>query len=306
MHNSNFVVAIKANGKVLREQAELVTLPFGTEFTVLVKNLNSVRAQFTVSIDGQDATEGCRLILPANGSIELERFIRNGNLSAGQRFRFIERTAAIEQHKGVGAEDGLVRVECWRERIEPKPVYVPVVHQHYDTWWPNRPPYYPSHWCGVRGGNIVCNSTRSSGVGGSSSRGFRSFDSAGSRETLRSASCNFMQASASSASNQQTGTQTMDWGNGQNSSAATPQPTANDAGITVPGSHSSQSFMSMTGFPLETPSTVLTLKLRGEVAGRPVAKPVMVSVKLTCGTCGQPCKSSAQYCHSCGAALTRY
>jgi len=133
LYSSNFAIAIKANGKVLREQADLVTLPFGTEFSVFVKNLNSVRAQFTVSVDGQDATEGCRLILAPNSGVELERFIKGGNLSTGNKFRYIERTAAVEAHRGIGAEDGLVRVECWKERVIPSPVNIPVPNLHRDA-----------------------------------------------------------------------------------------------------------------------------------------------------------------------------
>lgn len=310
MHNQNFVIAVKHQGRVLREQADLVTLPFGAEYSIYCKNLNSTRAQFTVSVDGQDATEGCRLILSPNSSIELERFIKGGDLSRGNRFRFIERTAAVEKHRGVGAEDGLIRVECWKERVIPvlpPPVYTPV-HHYYDVWHPNRPPYYPSPWGGRLGGrlggNITgglrTNSTRSSGIGGSSS-GFRSFDSgSGGSDMLRSgsgsaSSCNFSSQSVSSQNSQ-----TMDWGVNK---SATP---VNDSGITVGGSLSTQSFTSMSGFPLEAQSVVLTLRLRGEVAGKPVVQPVTVDHKVHCRVCGQVSKSSAGFCSRCGASLIQY
>ncbi len=296
MYSSNFAIAIKANGRVLREQADLVTLPFGTEFSVFVRNLNSTRAQFTVTVDGKDATEGCRLILPANGSVELERFIRNGNLGSGNRFRFVERTDAIEQHRGIGVEDGLVRVECWKERVIPPPVHVPVVHDHYDVWHPNRPPYYPSpHYSNITYGTGCHTSTVNNNAG------FRSFDSNvnTAKSVLRSASCNFMQASGQSVGAQglggSGGSQTMDWGS--NSAPA------NDAGITVPGSHSNQAFTSMSGFPLEAASVVLTLKLRGGIGGQAAVKPVTVDVRRTCGSCGKSSKGGAEFCSRCGTAL---
>ena len=83
MYTANVVAVVKVNGQVLRENSDTVTLPFGSEFSLLVKNLNSVRIQFSVSIDGKDATDGTKLIVGPNSNIELERFVRNGNLQAG-------------------------------------------------------------------------------------------------------------------------------------------------------------------------------------------------------------------------------
>lgn len=111
MYANKFAVAVKHHGKVLQEFGETIYLPFGSEYGLLLKNLNSVRATVRVSIDGQDATEGVLLVVQPNSSFELERFIKNGNLNAGNRFKFIERTAAIEQHRGFRPDDGLIRVE---------------------------------------------------------------------------------------------------------------------------------------------------------------------------------------------------
>ena len=116
MYTNRFVCSVKVNGKILREQSSLVTLPFGSEYTILLKNLNSRRAMVKVSVDGQDATEGTRLIIAPNATLELERFIKNGNFSRGNRFKFIERTAGIEAHRGIKADDGLIRCEFWSEK----------------------------------------------------------------------------------------------------------------------------------------------------------------------------------------------
>lgn len=111
MYKDKFVVAIKHNGKVLREFDDTVYIPFGSEYSIYLKNLNSVRAMATISIDGTDATEGVNLIVPANDYIDVQRFIKDGNLKAGNKFKFIERTEKIEEHRGIKAEDGLIRVE---------------------------------------------------------------------------------------------------------------------------------------------------------------------------------------------------
>lgn len=119
MYSKKFVVAAKSNGKILREQDDTVFLPFGSEYSLLLKNLNSVRALVTVEIDGIKATEGISLIIKPNESIDLERFIKDGNMESGQRFKFIERTAKIEEGpRGIRADDGLIRVEVQFEAVQ--------------------------------------------------------------------------------------------------------------------------------------------------------------------------------------------
>ena len=118
MYANKLAVAVKHRGKVLQEFGEVVYLPFGSEYGLLIKNLNTVRASVKVSIDGRDATEGVNLVVPPNSSIDLERFIKNGNLSAGNRFRFIERNAAVEAHRGIGIDDGVIRV-TWSFEMPP-------------------------------------------------------------------------------------------------------------------------------------------------------------------------------------------
>jgi hypothetical protein len=130
MYSQKLAAAIKVNGKILRELEDTVAIPFGTEYSIFVKNLNSVRALVRISIDGTDATENTSLIIKPNESIDLERFIKSGNLETGLRFKFIERTAKIEDGpRGIKVDDGLVRIEYEFER-QPQPI---VPQQIYDN-----------------------------------------------------------------------------------------------------------------------------------------------------------------------------
>ncbi len=44
MYKQNFVVVVKCNGKILREQdSDVVYLPFGAEYSILLKNKDSRR-----------------------------------------------------------------------------------------------------------------------------------------------------------------------------------------------------------------------------------------------------------------------
>jgi hypothetical protein len=119
MYNQKLVASIKSKGKVLREFKDTVYIPFASEYSILLKNLNTVRAVVNVYIDGENAVPGGLVIDPGR-SVDLERWIKNGNLQEGNKFKFIERTGAVEQHRGIGVEDGLVRVEYQFEL--PRPV----------------------------------------------------------------------------------------------------------------------------------------------------------------------------------------
>lgn len=117
MYSNKLAVAIKsAQKRVLREFEDTVYIPFGEEYSIFVKNLNSVRASVNVTVDGEDVADGKSFVVDANGSIDIQRFIKNGNLSEGNRLKFIERTGSVEQYRGIGVEDGLIRVEFQFER----------------------------------------------------------------------------------------------------------------------------------------------------------------------------------------------
>jgi hypothetical protein len=109
MYSKNFAAAIKVNGKILREFGDTVYLPFGSEYEIRLKNINTTRVKATIEIDGENVTGGGLIINPSE-TVDLERFIRNGNLSEGNRFKFIERTSKIEDHRDIKLEDGLITI----------------------------------------------------------------------------------------------------------------------------------------------------------------------------------------------------
>lgn len=126
MFHNKMVLAIKSNGKVLREFGEEVRIPFGSEYSLLIKNLNTVRAIVNVYIDSTNVVPG-GLVVNANSEIDLERYLNNGNMNAGNKFKFVERTQRIEDTRGIKAEDGIVKIEY---RYEIFPTYTPPV----TTW----------------------------------------------------------------------------------------------------------------------------------------------------------------------------
>jgi hypothetical protein len=295
MYANRFVCAVRVNGKILREQSNIVTLPFGCEYEILLKNLNSRRAMVNVCVDGADASDG-KLIIGPNSTVTLERFIRNGNLQSGNRFRFIERTAGIEAHRGIKTDDGLIRAEFWAEK---EVIDRPIIRHHYhdiDHW-----PYYPypprrrrwndpsPDWTLTKcvGGTQTQTST-TQGIGesvcfNSSSGGFE--DS----ETCRGGGPMYNRSQGSAeAPGAQINMMAMNM---------------SDAGITVPGSESHQQFYRTSGFPLESNSSVIVLQLRGEVGGVQVAAPVTVEQKPVCSSCGKTNRATNRFCDQCGTGL---
>ena len=115
MYNEKLAVAIKSNGKVLREFKDTVYVAFGSEYAITIKNLNTVRALVHVFVDGKNTTPD-GLVIGVGQSIDYERSLANGSLTTGNKFKFIERTAGIEQHRGIKLEDGLIRVEFQFEK----------------------------------------------------------------------------------------------------------------------------------------------------------------------------------------------
>jgi hypothetical protein len=72
----------------------------------------------------------------------------------------------------------------------------------------------------------------------------------------------------------------------------------------VKGSESNQRLTQSWTSPLEDQSYTIIIKLRGtDKADQPVEKPVLVSNKVKCSTCGRNNKSHIKYCPECGTAV---
>lgn len=88
-----FVVAIIHNGKIIREQnsdnERTVRIPFGSEYQIRIWNKTRARAFARVMIDGTEVVSG-KLILSAGEKMDLERFVIDGDMSKGSRFKFVE------------------------------------------------------------------------------------------------------------------------------------------------------------------------------------------------------------------------
>jgi len=275
-YKDQFVAEIKVNGKVLRLKDDTATLPFGSEYSILLKNLNSRRASVKISIDGQDALGYSSLILDANESTELQGFL-SGNV-VRNRFKFIQKTKEIQEHRGDKIDDGFIRIEFAFEKEKPEIIKKTIIHEDHIYRRREYPPYF--HW--NYNNWFSDNSSVKYGGGGTfTSAVGRSINSSGDNvRGISEQSVNMVQSS--------------------DMCLGLPE---QDEGITVKGSECNQEFRYTVMGELEQ-SKVIIIKMRGMTSsGDTIETPVTVQTKLECKTCGTKSKSSFKFCPNCGTYL---
>ena len=106
---NNFIAVLKSDGKILREtERGTFHLPFGCEYSILLKNNNGLRAVVDIEVDGIKALDG-KLIMDANSTSEIKGFMKN--MHESNKFKFIKKTQEISNFRGDRIEDGSIRIE---------------------------------------------------------------------------------------------------------------------------------------------------------------------------------------------------
>lgn len=295
MYSQKLVASIKVKGKILREFKDTVYIPFGVEYSVLLKNLNTVRAVVNVFIDGENAVPGGLVIDPGR-SVDLERWIKNGNLTEGNKFKFIERTAKIEEGpRGIKEEDGLIRVEYQFEIPRPVINVSNIIGGQFTGYYPPGVRGSMSEYPGVVDKFSAINNswiqasgaTYSTNVGGA----MRGVDFSANGAAMQASASAAIDKVVPHATELHDGAATMDW-------------CANETGITVPGSKSTQSFQTTTVGALDPTKHSIVLHIVGDLGhNKPVEQPVTVKHRPKCTTCGKQNKAHAKFCVECGTAL---
>jgi len=276
-YQNQLVVVVKCNGKILREDNGVVSLPFGSEYSLLLKNLNSRRASIKITIDGQDILDNSSLVIEPNQETELQGFLTG--MIAKNRFKFIQKTKEIQDHRGDKIDDGIIRIEFAFEKPSVIKRDVIVEHHHYNDFW-HLPIYRYDYY---------------------EYRPIRSFYN--SNEVICSSAGEYTSKVSSSGEHSSNGKSPNDDIQVYNCSLdnlSTPQ---QDEGITVKGNEIAQAFHSTYLRELD-PSEVITIRLKGfKDDGKPVVEPKTTKTRITCSTCGRRCRSNMKYCSNCGTFL---
>lgn len=260
MYRNNFICVIKHKGKVLREVNDEVTLPFGSQYSILLKNKDSRRALVDIEVDGENVLSGNSLIVDGHTSQEIKGFMRN--MYVTNRFKFIRKTKEISAFRGDRFEDGVVSVSYRFERLRHAPIKILRDYSIYGvqdscikTGQPTVSPYdvkYAACFTGMGNNEYI---------------------------TKSSDSVPYVQDNY-----------------------------AEEEGITVRGSKTTQKYQYGDIDNLELTSYFITLKLKGMTkhGKRVVKKPLTTKTRLQCTTCGRRNKSSSKFCPNCGTYLERF
>ena len=113
MYTKGIALSIKKDNEFLREKnshgERQVFLPFGTEYSIYVKNKNNRRAKFQVKIDGKftHPDEEWYVVNPYE-AFDLERFMLDGDMNKGEKFKFVNVEGSGEE-PGL-ADNGLIEI----------------------------------------------------------------------------------------------------------------------------------------------------------------------------------------------------
>ena len=275
MYQEKMVVCLKNNNKVLREKEGIIQIPFGSEYSIYIKNLESRKAKVKISIDGVDVLNGQSLLVNPNDTTELEGFLND--CIAKNKFKFIPKTKETSEYRGDKIEDGLIRIEFWYEKLKPITQQINQVFNPISPWITYKQPIYDYSptWITTTS-NITSKSVQMDCL--------RSFDNNICQTSLTS-NCSTSDITA------------------QNFSSLNSIKSFDD-GITVKGSEIKQEFKHGNIGALEENSHVIVLKLVGvNDIGDKVDKIVTVRDKLQCKICGKVSGSSSRFCDRCGSYL---
>lgn len=282
-YKEGFIAVVKVGGKIMREQSGEIHLPFGSEYSILLKNKESRKAVVTIEIDGQDVLKGKQLIVNQNQDMELEGFL--DGMVAKNKFKFIQKTKEIVDYRGDKIDDGMIRVGF---RIENKTIVHEnhIYHNHYPCYYPFTSPWiwihqypsypsYPSYshpqpfiFCGHVGTGDVA----------------------------------FFDGNKISAFNTATVSCSVNMNSDMNSDMNSVP--SQDEGITVKGSEVDQNFNYGYVNQLEDQEKIIILILKGYTDNNRIVKePVTVGLKYECFTCGKKHSFAERFCSNCGTFL---
>lgn len=284
VYHNQLIAVIKANGKILRElsnNSNTVKLPFNTEYSIIFKNLNSRDALIKVSIDGENVLDNSEIIVRANSSGSLEGFLKGNTVT--NKFKFIQKTDQIVNHRGDRIDDGIIRIEYRYAKI--KPVTIQTTNWTYNS----QSVFHPAGcMC------PICNPQYQQKQVFPFLRPLSTGDYPhASNSVYLLSSVNPVLSSSCLSANYSVGF----------------NPTSNnirsDEGITVKGSESEQRFINSFIDEVEEQSHVIIFYLKGydEVSNNLVRKPETVKRKVSCPTCGTRNKYRNKFCLTCGTAL---
>lgn len=275
-YKNRFAAVIKVKGRhVAEESGGVFRVPFGSSYSIFMKNMDTRKALVYATIDGEDVLNGNALVIDANSTQELGGYMR-GQIEKFD-FKFMRKTADVSEHRGDRIDDGIIRIEfAFEEGVHLRfdaPVHMHsesmhLKHWHYDVV-DRIDETLPEH-------TIQGMMTESSSSESCSNRSVKSF---GNFVTTNHAGDSSLDFSASYA------------------------PDTQEQGYSVPGASRNVPYR-YASIGSVGPSEVLILRLVGATkSGAHIQQPTVTRTHKTCSTCHKSNTYQATYCMRCGANL---
>lgn len=293
MYKEGFATAVLVDGRVVREENGISRIPFGTEYTVRLKNKYPEPVAADVFIDGKLVNEAGHLFVPGNGTVDLDRWIFKDKTD--RKLQFVKLT---EGGKGVEAneqENGVIEVRFYKpKKADQLSRIISEIHIHewpwYPVWimprvvWYDDTQVYPMKY-----ERTITNNNGWSGY-------YETFSGASSDGSIRMSS---VSSSASYSASMAPASQGKDGKLSLNYHIPNPflQALASQPGATAEGKKvddKSEALAKKAEFKLEFEPIVLTMKLMGFDGPKPEAKNY-------CETCGRKRRDRENFCPSCGS-----
>lgn len=123
MYNNGYAAAVVVNDKILRDTKgegsyRNVFIEHNTEYKIFLKNTTNIGCGVSIFIDGKDALGNRKVILKAKETTYIERFVLDGNLEEGKKYKFIAVNSAEAREDGVDPTDpknGIVTIKFYPE-----------------------------------------------------------------------------------------------------------------------------------------------------------------------------------------------
>ena len=156
VYSNHFVMAVLVDGMPVKELANgVVSLEFGTEYSLRFRNKNNRRAVVKIYIDGENVSGEGGYVIRANDYIDIKR---HHDIDRSFKFVSLDSPDAVDHGKnGPNADKvkGTIEARFYLEKeAPPRPVIVDHHHHHHHDWYrpivprPLPPyPYRPYYTC---------------------------------------------------------------------------------------------------------------------------------------------------------------
>lgn len=290
MYRDSYVVALMVDGKIQKESDDgTVLIPFGSEYVLRLKNKLRKRAVADIWIDGKIAVKG--IVVDANETVDLERFVADGNLSEGKRFKLARLTdPKVEQPND--SENGSIEVNFYPEKDAPvvEKIVEHINCNHHGHGWLGH-----CSWCCNNAYCYTCHPgywktyTAGTATGGWSSSGNITLGDNLNKGILRSNNVTF---SASVDSTAAQANVTSNLGSASDVVFTNASNSLGESAATVEGSTSLQKFSSIYVDVDRSKPTTIRLTVKGTT-----------KILEACPSCGYKRKKDVKFCPNDGTQL---